>query len=276
MDPFHPREKNGYGIRLLLSERGLLMFFRHPRLLKATPFRSLENFSKGRSAESERKMRKMLSVLSLTLAYFLNTSPSRGALAEPWINRSWAFSFLCVLCGLCGSVSRAAPVADIPPRLAALMASTTNAAGTFVQTKHLADVDVSLRATGTFRFVKDGFVEWKTLEPLESTFIATPTNYTLVADGKTTTHTLADLKMSATMRPMLTGDIRALLQNFSADFTEPASNAWSLVLTPRTKEIRSFVTRLTFAGDSVPRSFSLLYANGDTLSIDLVLAPAER
>ena len=165
--------------------------------------------------------------------------------------------------------SSAAPVADIPPRLAALMASTTNAAGTFVQTKHLADVDVSLRATGTFRFVKDGFVEWKTLEPLESTFIATPTNYTLVADGKTTTHALADLKMSATMRPMLTGDIHALLQNFSADFTESASNAWSLILTPRTKEIRSFVTRLTFAGDSTPRSFSLLYANGDTLAIDL-------
>jgi len=171
---------------------------------------------------------------------------------------------------VCGPLAAsAASVVEVPPRLAVLMASTTNAAGTFVQTKHLADVDVSLRTTGTFRFVKDGFVEWKTREPLESTFIATPTNYTLVADGQTTTHALSDLKLSATMRPMLTGDIHALLENFSADFTGSASNTWSLVLTPRTREMRSFVTRLTFAGDPSPCSFSLLYANGDTLSINL-------
>ena len=62
--------------------------------------------------------------------------------------------------------------------------------GTFVQRKTLADVEVTITSTGTFRFEKGKFFEWQTLKPLPSTFIATPTNYTLVVNNKKTTRRL--------------------------------------------------------------------------------------
>lgn len=64
------------------------------------------------------------------------------------------------------------------------------ASGTFVQRKTLADVEVTITSTGTFRFEKGKFFEWQTLKPLPSTFIATPTNYTLVVNNKKTTRRL--------------------------------------------------------------------------------------
>lgn len=70
--------------------------------------------------------------------------------------------------------------ADMPPF----------AEGTFVQRKILADVDVTLVSSGTFRFEKDRSFEFKTVKPLPSTFFATPTNYTITVRGKSTTHAL--------------------------------------------------------------------------------------
>lgn len=64
------------------------------------------------------------------------------------------------------------------------------ALGTFVQKKTLADVEVTVTSTGTFRFEKGKFFEWNTLKPLPSTFVATPTNYTLTVNGKKTTRRL--------------------------------------------------------------------------------------
>lgn len=64
------------------------------------------------------------------------------------------------------------------------------AEGMFVQRKILSDVDVTLVSKGTFRFGRDRFFEWNTREPMPSTFYATPTNYSLTVNGKTTARAL--------------------------------------------------------------------------------------
>ena len=97
----------------------------------------------------------------------------------------WRNVFLSVLVACAGALqglgAAAAPAdAALPER----------ANGTFVQKKTLADVDVTIVSTGTFRFEKGKFFEWKTLEPLPSTFLVTPTNYTLTVNGKKTTRRL--------------------------------------------------------------------------------------
>lgn len=64
------------------------------------------------------------------------------------------------------------------------------AEGTFVQRKTLADVDVTITSKGTFKFEKGRSFEWRTVSPMPSTFIATPTNYSFIVNGKTTTRSL--------------------------------------------------------------------------------------
>ena len=78
--------------------------------------------------------------------------------------------------------------AQVPTASDAALPET--ASGTFIQRKTLADVDVTITSTGTFRFEKGRLFEWRTLKPLPSTFTATPTNYAITVNGKTTTRNL--------------------------------------------------------------------------------------
>ena len=66
----------------------------------------------------------------------------------------------------------------------------TTAEGTFVQRKVLRDVDVTLVSKGSFRFARDRFFEWNTREPVEAVFLATPTNYAITVNGRTTVRPL--------------------------------------------------------------------------------------
>jgi hypothetical protein len=139
------------------------------------------------------------------------------------------------------------------------------AAGTFVQRKILADVEVTITSSGTFSIVKDKSFEWKTLKPLPSTFTATPESYTVTANGKTSTRTLSELKMSVGLRSLVKGDLSALGDVF--DVTEAEGR---LTFVPKTRELREFVKRVTLEGTDFPARFTLEYATGDRLEIDLV------
>ena len=149
------------------------------------------------------------------------------------------------------------------PRL--LTELPARATGTFVQRKTLADVEVTITSSGTFSFVKDKSFEWKTLKPLPSTFTATPESYTLAANGKTSTRSLSELKLSAGLRALVKGDLSALGDVF--DVTEAKGR---VTLVPKTRELREFVKRATLEGTGFPTRFTLDYATGDRLEIDLV------
>ena len=89
---------------------------------------------------------------------------------------------LAVLCGAVGETVAVTSGSDA--------ALPETASGTFIQRKTLADVEVTITSTGTFRFEKGRLFEWRTLKPLPSTFTATPTNYAITVNGKTTTRNL--------------------------------------------------------------------------------------
>ena len=111
------------------------------------------------------------------------------------------------------------------------------AKGTFVQKKTLKDLDVTLRSTGEYEFEKDRFFTFHTLKPVESKFIATPTNYTIVAGGKTTTKSISV-------------DISSLEKIFEV------------------KEIKEFVKEVQVKGTNFPYTVTVEYKNGDGLEIE--------
>lgn len=100
--------------------------------------------------------------------------------------RKWCVVLLAALTALCGAA--ASGTAAVSSDSDAALPET--ASGTFIQRKTLADVGVTITSTGTFRFEKGRLFEWRTLKPLPSTFTATPTNYAITVNGKTTTHSL--------------------------------------------------------------------------------------
>ena len=87
----------------------------------------------------------------------------------------------------------------------------------------------------------------------------------MTANGKTSTHALSELKLSAGLRSLVRGDLSALGDVF--DVTEAEGR---LTLVPKTRELREFVKRATLEGTDFPTRFALDYVTGDRLEIDLV------
>lgn len=119
--------------------------------------------------------------------------------------------------------------------------------GTFVQRKVLKDVDVTLSSSGKWSFEKDKAFMWRTLKPVQSLFVATPTNYTFSAGGRVTSRSLK-------MR------IEDVAQIFEI------------------KEMKDFVERVetskenpVFKADglTIPSSLCVRFRNGDRLEIEL-------
>lgn len=118
-------------------------------------------------------------------------------------------------------------------------AMPARAEGAFVQRKHLADVDVTITSRGTFRFEKGRFFEWATREPLPSTFLATPTNYAITVNGKTTAHPLK-------------------------------TNVNSIAAIFEIKEVKDFVKRVTATPETgFPSRLVVEFRNGDRLEVEL-------
>ena len=115
-----------------------------------------------------------------------------------------------------------------------------SAEGTFVQRKVLADVEVTLVSKGTFRFARDRFFEWNTREPVPSTLLATPTNYALTVNGKTTARPL-DVNVSS------------VEQLFSI------------------REMKDFVKKVqAHPATGFPTRVDVSFTNGDRLEIEMV------
>lgn len=113
------------------------------------------------------------------------------------------------------------------------------AEGTFVQRKILADVDITLTSSGTFRFEKDRSFEFKTLKPLPSTFFATPTNYTMTVRGKSTTRAL-------------NVDVSSFEKIFEI------------------REVKEFIKEVKVEPEeSFPERVRVFFKNGDRLEVDL-------
>ena len=142
-------------------------------------------------------------------------------------NTSVAFVAVASLVALlCAGAAKLPPV-ELP----------SEAKGAFVQKKTLKDLDVTLRSTGEYEFEKDRFFTFHTLKPVESTFTATPTNYTITAGGKTTTTPISV-------------DVSSLEKIFEI------------------KEVKELVKGIHVKGTNFPYTVSVEYRNGDGLEIE--------
>ena len=158
--------------------------------------------------------------------------------------RKWRFVGLMVMvsaAAIASSAAASAPTAAANPTAAGAgqRALPARAQGTFVQRKTLADVGVTITSEGRFRFEKGRFFEWRTLKPMPSVFVATPTNYTFEVNGKRTTRRLRN-------------DVNQIAKIFEI------------------REVKDFVRKVSATPETgFPEKLAVEFRNGDELRIEL-------
>lgn len=146
-----------------------------------------------------------------------------------------------------------------------------SASGRFTQRKTLADVNVSIVSSGVFNCVKGRRLEWKTLRPVETTFVATPGGYSFSAGGTTENRRIDDAKPSPALRALLDGDLSALPESFDV-----REDGGGLSFVPKAREVQGFLKRIAVSGVDFPSAITVEYANGDRLEIGLESESVER
>jgi len=119
--------------------------------------------------------------------------------------------------------------------------------GTFVQRRHLHDVGVTLASTGTWSFEKDRSFVWKTLKPMPSTFVATPTNYSFTVGGRTTSRRL-EMKIGNLAQVFEMKEMKGAVDKVESDTSNPVFKS---------------------DGIEIPSSLRVLFKNGDRLEMTL-------
>ena len=126
-------------------------------------------------------------------------------------------------------------------------AETPAVSGTFVQRKVLKDIDVTLTSTGTWSFEKDRAFEWRTLKPMPSLFVATPTNYTFSVGGRTTTRNLK-MKIEDVAQIFEIKEMKEFVEGVETSSEKPVFSMEGLV---------------------IPSALCVFFKNGDRLEIEL-------
>ena len=164
----------------------------------------------------------------MPISVFQNTVSLSG-IAHPFCRR-----FLAVLL-----------LASLPLRI--VFADCGAVRGTFVQKKRLHDVGVTLASSGIWSFEKGKAFVWNTLKPVPSTFVATPTNYSFTAGGRTISRRL-EMKIDNLAQVFSMKEMKGVVAKVESGVSEPVYRA---------------------DGIEIPSSVKVTFKNGDSIEMTL-------
>ena len=121
------------------------------------------------------------------------------------------------------------------------------ASGVFEQKKFLRDIGVTLSSSGVWSFEKGKSFSWKTLKPAPSHFVATPTNYSFTAGGRTTVRRL-DMEIGNLAQVFEMKEMQGVVDRVERPPAEPVFRS---------------------DGMEIPSSLKVFFRNGDRLDITL-------
>lgn len=168
------------------------------------------------------------------------------------------------------------------------MATLSGLEATFVETKKVALLKMPLRSEGTLYYMRPGYLLRKVTAPKTSQVLITPERLELKdAQGTRTMDLRArpDVKLFVeSFIKVLAGDQAALSRVFELQFspaaanaTAPASDLWTLTLTPKAAPLNHLVRKLTLTGKGYAvERIEVLETKGDSSVTELTVKSVGR
>lgn len=157
--------------------------------------------------------------------------------------------------------------------------------GTFVQKKHLSELDRPLVSSGTYVVAQGHGLLWQIQKPVTSQLVITPQKLIERSNGQQTNH------ISAQQQPALRAVASVLLALFKGNTeqlsryfkSQRASDGNTLTLTPKTEALSHYIKGLAISDSGHTRRIRINRPNGDYSVIKLKatddnhpLSPQER
>ena len=146
----------------------------------------------------------------------------------------------------CLLIAAAQFVTEVPEPFRTRLASTNEASGAFVQTKTTAEGRKYV-TKGTYRIRPGVDFTWKTLEPFETCFTATPTNYVYSNEDETVERSLSDLPGFSRFDGAIAGDFSGFFKAFDAMHAEEGGKFY-LRAKPKVSELRRMIKKVDAEG----------------------------
>ena len=157
-----------------------------------------------------------------------------------------------VLIAAAVSPAEPVPLAEVPPLIASRLASTNEVRGVFAMEKFVPDATGgrTFRSRGEYRIRPGRDFTWRTLEPFETTFTATPTNYVYANEDETVTRRLRDLPGVPAFADVAKGDYSAFFRCFDALYREEPDGRFFLKARPKVRDLARRLARIDVEGVS--------------------------
>lgn len=169
-------------------------------------------------------------------------------------------------------VFSALAVANDLDTLKTITSTPERLSGTFIQSKYLSQIDISIPSSGTFQYRQDKEIIWRTLSPIDSTLKLTPKAIFNYQGGEKVNQLDIDKNpfvsvFSDVFFGVMTAQWQVLEKYFSVDAVVTGAS-WEAVLVPLDANIGRFSEKITLQGDNYLRQITLYEAGGNQTHIE--------
>jgi len=167
----------------------------------------------------------------------------------------------------CILIAAAGFVTEVPEPIRARLASTNETSGAFVQTKTSAD-GKSYVTKGTYRIRPGVDFTWRTLEPFETCFTATTTEYVYSNEDETVVRKLSDLPGFSRFEGVGKGDFSAFFKAFDALYAEDDGKFY-VRARPKVGELKRVLRRVDAEGSATNLTLRAELADSTVFAVEI-------
>ena len=165
-------------------------------------------------------------------------------------------------------------VSEVPAPLKEVLLPTNEVSGVFTQTKTTAE-GRSYVTKGEYRVRPGVDFTWRTLEPFETCFTATPTNYVYSNEDETVSRPLSDLPGFSRFDGLGKGDFSSFFEAFDAMYAEEGGKTY-VRAKPKVRELKRHLDRVDVEGAGTNWTFRAELANGVRFTVVFGIIDGKR
>jgi len=128
---------------------------------------------------------------------------------------------------------------DIPERLQKWAMQTNSSIGTFVLEKEIADIGVSVKSIGNYKFEKHKGITWNNIYPTKFTFFANDKYYSITTPQSTKKHDLNQFDINKAIDLLFKGDTSDFQDKFDVTILENTTSKISIKCIPKHSQIKT-------------------------------------